>query len=564
MSSRLEEFKKKFQGRLFSVGNIRVSRENVSKHFRRLDSIARLIEGGSICAAVYYHHPSQTLWIANNKVHKSSRKNNNEIERIKKVFTLISETRASIEEIVECLAEVVYRHISQEKRFEKAKLDDIKIKDKIESWMKEMFLSGKTTKQWKLACLEEDEDVSENKSVGFVVKKTARIIRDFIKVRDFLLKNRGNHAVASGILDAIKNNRFQIIHFEGKDVHAEMRLLSKKIAMGSQPGEDHYFGISKLCCNHCALAMQAFNVPSRGVHGQGAKWMMPKFIMESEVNRKKFLGDAHPLWSQLTDDEKKEAKDFMESKAASPVKGNAKTGRDMYADSSSSDLEFGVRLSDEEEEEQIQEFSLQQVWQVKEMRELYKTECEQLLSIGLDLREITALYSAPRSKFTDLTDQSVWDFLEEASQRQDFHSTSKKEIFDTLLSIYDDDEELFANVLSTSEDLLRHHGFEEIVTRLTRTLVAKRQKRQDASLTDSSSDAHASLQEEYSQDRGWDYDENSDDSQNRWIYKDSSSSHSRFHRDSTSTQDTESETYDNADSEAEESSDETITSSLSV
>lgn len=52
-------FRTDFSERLKSVSHERKNNHDVAKQFRRLDSFARLLEGNSICAAVYYHEETQ-------------------------------------------------------------------------------------------------------------------------------------------------------------------------------------------------------------------------------------------------------------------------------------------------------------------------------------------------------------------------------------------------------------------------------------------------------------------------------------------------------------------------
>jgi len=533
MAKTLENFKKKFRTLLAEAGEKRVSKKNVSRHFRRLDSIARLLEGGSICAAVYFHPTTKTIWIANNKIHATSRQDNKEIKRIKEIFALISQPGSSIEKIIDYLSDIIYWHVSQEKRYEKSKLDNVNIKDKISKWIEELFLSGEKSKSWKEQMIAEEDD----KNIIFVLQKTAKTVRDFIKVRSFLLENKNKDATANGILAAINAGRFQIVHMEAKDVHAEMRLLAKKIAANDQDNEEVYFGISKLCCNHCALAMQSFAVKTRGIHGQGANWGLPSFVVAKSSQTKTFFGDSvHSLWKSLSPKDKSKAKNYIESKESSPIKGNAKTGRGMYADSSSSDLEFGVPLSTGSEEEQIKDFNLQKVWELKEVKQLYAKQYDWLVEIGCDLAEIVDLYKEAWPKFKELTAKRTLEFIGTCDESDfAFNSASPKEVFDKLCELYSADNAHFERVVSTPPHLVRYHGFNELVSRLESSSSSEGSYADDEGR---SSDDYSALENEYRDDHGWDYDYNSEDSQNCWTYKDSS-------------EETCLETFDNAESEEE-------------
>lgn len=501
MKTKLEKFKAEFSDALKNAGKGRVSNQEVPRHFRRLDSIARLLEGNAICAAVYYHPPSKTLWIANNKVHKTSRAENNYIKKLNEVFNLLSQEKLDIEKIIEVLTDSICLNLTQEKRFEQAKLKEIKIEETINKWLTELFESGKLTKEWRKNSFEEIEGNENEALLHSAITKTSRLVRDFLKVRDFLLQSV-NNPLAKEILTAIKKSNFKILHVEGNNVHAEMRLLAQKMAEKTGlVDEEIYFGISKLCCNHCALALKNFNVMSRGVHGRPFNWKAPQFFNNENKGLLTFFGKtAAKSWEKLDDNAKKDAIKYIETKSSSPIKDIK--NRLMEADSSESDVVFGLDCSSETLQEELPNWLLQDVWLLSELKRFSSLECEKLRNIGLSWDSIVDLAKCTK-KFSTMANH-VADFIEDRKS----DSEDGDEIFEDLMNLYDNDNSLFWRILSTPEELKDHFSYS--------ALKAGLEANDSNSCSDDQypDDCYAFLQKTFENDTGYDYGSHSSDSEN--------------------------------------------------
>jgi hypothetical protein len=452
-AQKLQSFKDEFNKRLETAARVRKSHQYIPKQLRRLDSLARLLEANTICAAVYYYELTNCLWLANNKVFRGSRESNNYIKNINSIFDLIRNEHMSIEEIFRKLTEVIYWNISQENRHDLKKIP-FDLKEAISEWIKEMFKFNGDTKEWREQA---KKDLTYEEKINNVlikiIKKISRHTRDFLKIRDFLLANTHDN-LSKGIVSAIRGNKFKIIPEENKDVHAEMRILSQ--LLNSEEIASPYIGISKLCCDHCALAMQTFDVKCRGVHGQRANWPLPDFLDLHADCLTKYVGEkAYRYYQSLQMDTQNEAKIFIASKESNSIRENAKDGRGMYADSSDSDIEFGFAWNDKE----IERIPLDSVWYVRDLKMWYQKEFYRLMSIGLSLREIVDLYKESPKKFKNLiTTDRIYEFLERIAEN-DFHNDTVK-AFKKIYQIYDDNEFLFHSIIK-KRDCVIVNGLEE-------------------------------------------------------------------------------------------------------
>lgn len=516
---KLQSFKSKFQARLKKAAIVRTSDAKVTRHFRRIDSLARLLEGNSICAAVYYHAETKELWLANNKVHATSRPDNDQITTMKSVFSLVSEEHLSIETILERLTNVICLNFAQEKRFEQAKLNSksFDIKAYVSEILKDMFKSGHATKVWMASAIKnmEEEDDIKN-AIALLIKKTTRIARDFLKLRDFLLKENLTDPIAQGLLKAIREQKIKIIHCEGKDVHAEMRIVANQLSKPSN-GET-YIGISKLCCDHCSLAMQAFGIKSRGLHGQSAKWPIPSFISSNHNNLTKYMGDAAYLdYQGLSKLKQKESLDYVASKESNPTKENARHGRSMYADTSDSDIEFGLNMSDDEDAAaDVEEFPLADVWTLRHITYFHPKEFDRLQKIGLSMKEIIHLYKEPKEKFDAMGSEHAYALIQRLSENES--GDNESEVFDKLSDIFDDNENLFWRIVEDDNELVVNFGLKEVCDRYNEKAANKHEDDREGEHHDY--DSYDEVGDELVEDNGWDYVHDSDDSENEWKHKD--------------------------------------------
>jgi OTT_1508-like deaminase len=453
-AQKLQSFKKKFSKRIEAAARVRKSHQYIPEQLRRLDSLARLLEANTICTAVYYYEPTNCLWLANNKVFHGSQKENNYIKNINSIFELISNEHLSIEEIFHQLTDVIHLNISQENRYDLNKIP-FDLKEAISEWIKQMFKFNGDTKGWREQA---EKNLKYGKKVNNVlskiIKKISRHTRDFLKIRDFLLNANTHDNLSKGIVSAIRGNKFDIIRVGNKDVHAEMRILSR--LLNSEEIASPYIGISKLCCDHCALAIQTFDIKCRGVHGQRAIWPLPDFLILHADCLKKYVGEkAYYYYQNLQIDAQNEAKIFITSRESNSVRENAKDGRVMYADSSDSDIEFGFACSDKE----IEHIPLDSVWRVRHLKMCYQKEFYRLMSIGLNLQEIVDLYKESPKKFENLiTTNGIYELLERIAEN-DFHD-NVAEAFKKINQIYNNFESLFHSIIRNRNSVIEN-GLEE-------------------------------------------------------------------------------------------------------
>ena len=187
MPKTTQEFKSQFSQRLFNAANTRKS-HNPERHFRRLDSLARLLEGSSICAAVYFNALDNSLWVASNKVHAGSRANNAYITNIKFVFDLLADDQLSNEQALSKLNGLIYTNFIQEHRRELKELKnaEINLPATIKKWLNDFSISGETSKIWLENFINHLEcDASVRKALEKCATKIARCVRDFLKLRKF-------------------------------------------------------------------------------------------------------------------------------------------------------------------------------------------------------------------------------------------------------------------------------------------------------------------------------------------------------------------------------------------
>ena len=503
-------FKTNFTARLQKATKTRSS-EKVEKSFRRLDSLARLLEGNAICAAVYYDEISRQILIANNKVHSNSHETNTYITNVHKIFSLISKEDLSIEEIIDTLSDDILLNMKQNDRhyYSSLKLTEKDLKKRLEDYLIDAFQSGDSTKKWKNYKIKD-----EDKKMEKIIHTTAKHLKDFLKLRDFLLYKHKYDYATRNIFEAIRNKRYQILHFEGKDVHAEMRLLSHHLR--EKHGKPRYIGLSKLCCAHCGLAMSSFEIKNRGIHGQAYDWPLPDFLGESKAHLKVYLGEENfKIYEKLNQKGRRQALDFVKTKESCDRKENAKHGRMMQADSSSSDVEFGLTLSDTSENEALCGYSLGDVWMIKNMLSLYDEECNRLKdsNVRICIETLLDWYKNKPDKLEALLNHNVIFLVNEiAAYREEL---SPSDVFDELTDLYDNEYDLFNAILNDEIDenhILIKHGFDALLAEYNKSS-EEYGNSNDFEEIDRYARAKNNLYDE-SDYANWGYRQNSEDSQN--------------------------------------------------
>lgn len=455
----LSKFKTRFRKKLVQATKSPESHKNVHLHFRRLDSLARLLEGKATCAAVYYNALTNRLWIANNKIFNNSRETNNYIKNLNDAFHLISQEDISIKDILDKLSKIILANYEVEHRYKirDFKENNIDLAVLIENWLKDLFISALTTKEWENQIAEKLESDSTSQLKLHVVNRLVKLTRDFLKIRAYLLSTKTRNAISDGILLAIKNNHYDIMHDEGKDVHAEMRILSN--IYNSEDVNHLYIGISKLCCAHCARAIKAFNLECRGLHGQVYNWPVPDFISNSALYLKTFVGKrSYKAYKKMKQESKKEALQFIASKESCPKS----KPRSMYADSSDSDIEFGLHCDEGPITSPVKNMPLANIWTIRHIKMCYEDEFYFLSEIGLSIHQILDLYKT-KSKFFDLATKKVFEICNKlAKDELDAGYLNPKNIFERLCGLYDKDLKFYKHIIDDNGEGAYAHLLDEL------------------------------------------------------------------------------------------------------
>lgn len=90
---------------------------------------------------------------------------------------------------------------------------------------------------------------------------------------------------------------------------------------------------------------------------------------------------------------------------------------------------------------------------LKDIKDNYPDEFENLVNMGCSSREIFNLYKASEEKFKDMSDDRVLNLITDCDDL---------DLFETLSDIYDEDEACFWNILDDEDDLVCHHGIDEV------------------------------------------------------------------------------------------------------
>ena len=331
-----------------------------------------------------------------------------------------------------------------------------------------------------------------------IIQRASRLARDFMKLRKSLLDLAHAEGETKNILEAIRDKKFALTKNGKKHRHAEMRHVDALDPAALKP----HVGLSKLCCDKCALVLEILDVPTRGRHGRSfSRWELPTLFKETPALFKRFLGEAHTSYEMLSPQEKTKAITIIET--SEDVKPTKVPRGNMLADSSESDVSFG--LSDVEAEHLTVGDLVKAADFKKAEEEIYQI----FLNMGLDIQAISRFYrTSSQERLVALSSDRVQKLL--ASEFADFTA---------LCDLYDEDEELFDYVMEDPKDLILRRGyFEEVCERYRKDLVKKQ--------------ANANSEENYSgEDMGevdslsddeeaWDYDDvGSEDSANRFQYR---------------------------------------------
>jgi hypothetical protein len=318
----------------------------VSQGDRRLDAMARLLEGDEVCAAVAFDR-GKLLVATNNNGHSMDRFNCPLWDRIFTLhghLTMIAkmsmEANQSIprhqwtpqtrEDFVgEALPYKLIRTKSTFKEMKKAQLDEIQelrefswrvnndfFKFEESSKAKEASEANRDiVEAWaedckhRIASLTPPNSIARNSDRFF--ETAIRLYQDLIKLEDFFSTMKHLEPYATELVQAMATRKidYSMINVGAQNVHAEMRLTSHAVTQGIK---FPYIGISKLCCAYCNLVMDTFlkaqyfeaddamDVPTRGRHGVPYPWLIPEPLRNYEPFIKELLGsDLYAIYAKF-------------------------------------------------------------------------------------------------------------------------------------------------------------------------------------------------------------------------------------------------------------------------
>ncbi len=488
-ADKIKQFAASFRKQLSTTLNKRISRK-VSLINRRLDSLARLLETNQICVAIRYSAEDQSLIISSNAIHQTSRQTNQYIDNISNIMSLLANHDASMSHIVEQLSKFITINFIQEKRFGLGGETKNSIQQKIKYQLEELFKSGQKTKDW------ERDTIPDDTLEEQLVKHTSRLARDFIKLR----KSIHNVSHASGeeavILKAMRDNKTALIKTGLKDEHAEIRQI---YSIGQDSPQKPYIGISKLCCARCALTIKVMDVPTRGNHGRVFNnWGMPGFFKNDPASFFKFLGPASIHYAVLTPKEKAVADELIAD--GKQLFQGKESKSCMMPDTSSSDEAFG--LSDESVDPDELDFN--DVFRTMHLKDQDPQAYTGLRNSGTPIKQILA-YSQTPKKLALLSSYAAIRLVDCGECD-----------YEDLESLYDEDPTLLEYVLADRSNLIDDEGFDAAVDRYRKALQTSYDYDDDEACYEF--DVDEAARQANIDENGWDYQENDEDSENRYGY----------------------------------------------
>ena len=265
-----------------------------SKWKRRLDGIARIIEGNSVCAAIMIE--DRSFLIATNKQFPMDE------NTLDKNYLLINKF---MQFLCNYLAEESHKDETFDDIFLEicsGALDGLKLplykKDKLccKEFIELLKNDSKNNTNYKEFLSEKCEEgahYEKDEAASFAV--CSALLKDLKKLLKFINdhKNTKSQCFESNFIKAIENyDKTNIITksklegkvFESEFMHAEMRIIAYlREKLKTKTPYQNYIGISKLCCLDCHLFIYAINnifqnkICIRGAHNvsHGANWNAP-------------------------------------------------------------------------------------------------------------------------------------------------------------------------------------------------------------------------------------------------------------------------------------------------
>jgi nucleoside diphosphate kinase len=271
---------------------------------RRLDSIARLIENASTCAAIAIHNNSFLIATNKNFPKNTDDQGYKLIDAVMSFFRRIANgEKYSDQEYKEVFKTICEGAMSglQILAYKREELGKPSFIEKVIQSRGEADLRG-----FRDFLSEQTEEGHYPNDIGAAFAVCLALLKDFDKTIDFIRINKDKTEDPQTVrfINAIKNyNKGTIItkdKLEGKvakseNMHAEMRIISimEDRLKDKKDRYENYIGISKLCCLDCHAFIYAINkteynnkIDTRGAHNvqHSGNWSAPFNISRNPPN----------------------------------------------------------------------------------------------------------------------------------------------------------------------------------------------------------------------------------------------------------------------------------------
>lgn len=374
---------------------------DVNRWKRRLDSIARLIENGAVCAAITIKGDS--FLIATNKEYPRGEETKDQsyklIDDVMGYFRGIAigqDPQQRFEDIFTKICIGAMRGLQLpastmqgliEANFIKKVIDSTDARDY-------RFLRDLISEQIENGHCPGDE------AAAFVT--CLALLKDFKKVVNFICKNKGkdDESAIASFIKAIKSYTEQNIitaqQLQGrvadtKDMHAEMRLIAflESDLRDKKKKHEYYIGISKLCCLDCHAIIYAVNnaeytqdgdegagkksikyghqISTRGAHnvmhsdhwrapfgitGEAARLSAPTIPIDATRKKTKQNSKPEPFTTEIVE-RFVEAREKATQRIVEVVKGKEKISETVGASGVSEYAAYSQSSSEDESEERV-------------------------------------------------------------------------------------------------------------------------------------------------------------------------------------------------------------------
>jgi len=438
LSSFINEYKEK---QFFFSGSDFTKLLDPLPHFRRLDSLARLLEGVSTCAAVSFFRGR--FYIATNEIQKQKKKKHAEKEKatIEKAMQYFSSI-ATYGEKDMLEREKVFRGLCNPEIF----IVDIKAARRI--YLGPNDIQKVVGDVYNEVVLDEiNKKYGRSPAYSLVLRKCRGIHEDFKKLEASIIDAFNSFKIGRGeeeklqedMLSHISVDQLQafrkgkegyIFLEEDKNNHAEMQILFHFIAereKAKERGEfikegDIYIGLSKLCCLSCHCMLRVIN--EEYLQGSGVilvrGWHDKDYSVRisSEIFKKLGLGKLLPTYNSHLEKGEKEAE---KQKNYREAQGRSVSLLPSYSESEGSDGD-GASASPEIDENHANLMNMKKILE----------KCDSGLTLRENIRVIdtgVALYNLKNPHY-----QSLFNFPEGAFPEKEL-SHIVQSFFNDLLAL---------------------------------------------------------------------------------------------------------------------------------